>query len=243
MAVEEAHDRRGRRTRGSSGLLEREATLRAIDEVLDSARGGVASALVIMGHPGMGKTRLYEASLDGARGRGLKVLRAAGAELEQNLAFGVAAQIARASLADIGDSDRRALLDEAPSLVRALVGSGLLESDHGTRPDLAVSHALFALLGETLDTPGLLAIDDLQWCDAASLEFVLYLLQRLDELPVSLVMTGRPGAHAQLGEILDLIAAHPRVRVEPLTPLGSRAVAELVQQALGSRANAKLVQT
>src|SRR5436305_14933731 len=112
MTVGEAKDRRGRRVRGRSGLLERESVLQAIDAVLDAAAAGTGLALLILGHPGMGKTRLYEASLDGARSRGLRVLRAAGAELEQNLAFGVAGQIARAALAGLPADQREVILQE-----------------------------------------------------------------------------------------------------------------------------------
>src|SRR6202035_2425358 len=106
MAVGEAKDRRGRRVRGRPGLLERDTALTAIDEVVEAATAGAGLALLITGHPGMGKTRLYEASLDGARSRGLRVLRAAGAELEQNLSFGVAAQVARGVLGGVSDDHR-----------------------------------------------------------------------------------------------------------------------------------------
>lgn len=243
MAVGEAKDRRGRRARGKSGLLERDAALQAIDDVLEAALAAEGQALLILGHPGMGKTRLYETALDGARARDLRVLRAAGAELEQNLAFGVAGQIARAALAGISDDHRQALLDEAPALVRGLTGTGFVDQAADARNDLAISHALFALLAEALETgPGLLAIDDLHWSDAASLEFVLYLLQRLGELPLAIVMTRRPATGEEVGDLLDRIAAHRRVQVEALTPLGSAAVTRLMRNALGQRNHPDLVQ-
>jgi DNA-binding CsgD family transcriptional regulator len=242
MAVGEAQDRRGRRDRGRSGLLEREQVLRAIEQAVDAAQAGAGQALLIVGHPGMGKTRLHEASLDEGRVRGLRILRATGAELEQNLAFGVAAQIARATVSALPEEHRGALLRSAPRLFQALVGGELPEPAAEATTDLAVSHALFTLLADSLETDsGLLAIDDLHWSDPASLEFVLYLLQRLDELPLSIVMTRRAGPHAVLGEMLDLIAAHERVQVETLTPLGSPAIARLVHQTMGERATIELI--
>ncbi len=84
MAVGEVRDRRGRQARGSAGLLERDEALSAIETVLESAGDSSGLALLLVAHPGMGKTRLYEAALDGARERGLRVLRAAGTELERN---------------------------------------------------------------------------------------------------------------------------------------------------------------
>src|SRR5207248_878119 len=82
----------------------------------------------------------------------------------------------------------------APERVRSLAGprEELHEADEAD--DLTVSHGLFAVMaGVTESRPTLLAIDDLHWADVASLEFVLYVLHRLDELPVAMVMTRRPG--------------------------------------------------
>jgi DNA-binding CsgD family transcriptional regulator len=243
MAVGEVRDRRGRRVRGSSGLLEREDALGAVESVLEAAGEGSGLALLIVGHPGMGKTRLHEASLDGARERGLRVLRAAGTELEQNLAFGVAAQVARASLGDLKPRDRKAILEGAPALVQTLLGSGLPQFGSELDRDLAVAHALFSLLADALEAgPGLLAIDDLHWTDPASLEFMLYLLQRLDELPLSIVMTVRPGLHQEVRDLLDVVAGHRSVQVETLTPLGAEAADRLVRDALGPRADDQLAE-
>lgn len=123
MPVREATDRRGRAQRGRSGLLEREPALAAIDGILEGAGDGVGSALLIQGHAGLGKTRLYEAALDGARTRGMRVLRAAGAELEDAVAFGVARQLLNAHLSEVPAARRTALLSELPDPVRALAGA------------------------------------------------------------------------------------------------------------------------
>jgi DNA-binding CsgD family transcriptional regulator/tetratricopeptide (TPR) repeat protein len=244
MPVREAPDRRGRPLRGRAGLLERDALLQAITAALDAIEADAGEALLLEGHAGMGKTRLHEAALDEARRRGMRVLRAAGAELEQNVAFGVARQLVRALLHDLPAEGRRAFLAEAPERVRSLAGprEELPEPDHDG--DLTVSHGLFAVMAGAAETrPTLLAIDDLHWCDVASLEFVLYVLHRLDELRVALVMTRRPGGVGEASDPLDRISSHPRVRVESLAPLGSEAVEELAGEALGERADRALVET
>src|SRR6185437_14883757 len=110
MSITESPDRRGRSVRGGTGLLERDETLTAIDELLDHARAGHGASLLIEGHAGMGKTRLYEAALDAARARGMRVLRAAGAELESEIAFGVAAQLLTAQLQLLEPAKREDLL-------------------------------------------------------------------------------------------------------------------------------------
>src|SRR2546430_2404755 len=107
MPVREAPDRRGRAERGSSGLLERDPALRAIDAALEDTQRGMSRALLLEGHAGMGKSRLHEAALDRGRASELVVLRAAGAELERHVAFGVARQLLGGLLAEIAP-DRHA---------------------------------------------------------------------------------------------------------------------------------------
>src|SRR5437660_4290790 len=139
MPLREA-DRRGRAVRGRKGLLERDDALAAIHDLLDAATQGAGRTLLISGHPGMGKTRLHEATLDEARRRNLVVLRASGSELEQNLAFGVAAQLLRSLLNDLPTTQRAVLLEQAPSRVRTLEGLGEQDSEPEAGDDLAVSH-------------------------------------------------------------------------------------------------------
>ncbi|MBV9941824.1 MAG: AAA family ATPase [Solirubrobacterales bacterium] len=243
MPVREVPDRRGRPVRGSEGLLERDDLLEAVSAAVDAVATGTGVALLLEGHAGMGKTRLHEAALDEGRRRGVRVLRAAGAELEQNVAFGVAGQLVRALLHDLTPEGRRVFLVEAPERVRSLAGPreelpGLADVGH-----LTVSDGLFSVMAGAAEArPTLLAIDDLHWCDVVSLEFVLYVLHRLDELPVALVMTRRPGPAAERSDALDRISSHPRVRLEHLTPLGSGAVAEMAHDALGERSDQRLAE-
>src|SRR5580693_4773128 len=243
MPVREAPDRRGRSLRGRAGLLERDDLLLAISAALDAVQDGNGRALLIEGHAGMGKTRLHEAALDDARGRGLRVLRAAGAELEQNVAFGVAGQLIRALLSELPPAGRRAFLAEAPERVRSLAGAREDMVDPGDAGDLTMSHGLFTMMAGAAEARAtMLAIDDLHWCDVASLEFVLYVLHRLDELPVALVMTRRPAMGGESADALDRISSHARVRVEALMPLGTDAVDELTRGALGERSDPVLVE-
>ena len=196
--------------------------LQAITDALDSIAAGDGAALLFEGHGGMGKTRLHEAALDEGRRRGMRVLRAAGTELEQNLAFGVAGQLVRALVADLPRQARRAFLNEAPERVRSLAGAGEDLPEPGDTGDLTLSHGLFTVMAGAAETCAtLLAIDDLHCCDAASLEFVLYVLHRLDELPAAVIMTRRPDSGGEAAAALDRIGSHPRVRLESLTPLGA----------------------
>jgi len=242
MAVSEARDRRGRSARGRAGLLDRELALQAIADTLDSPGTDAGQALLVVGHAGMGKTRLYGTTLDAARSRELRVLRAAGAELEQNLAFGVALQLLQSLFAELPSSRRERLLAAAPRRIRDLYLGQAAAAEPDSGEDMSIAHGLFMLVATATETRrGLIAIDDLHWCDPASLTFVLYLLHRLDELPLAVVMASRPPESQAAREALDRIAAHPRVQVQTLGPLGEDAVAELAQRTLGERAVPSLV--
>jgi DNA-binding CsgD family transcriptional regulator/tetratricopeptide (TPR) repeat protein len=164
------------------------------------------------------------------------VLRAAGAELESEIAFGVAAQLLTAQLQLLEPAKREDLLVAAPEPIREL--AGLASGEHAEpATNVALSQALFTALAAAEDArPGLLAIDDLHWCDGASLEFVRYLLHRLEELPIAVVMTRRLAHGDASPDVLERIATHPRVRLHTLTALGTDAVGELAQEVLGERA-------
>lgn len=229
--VREVPDRRGRAERGSSGLLERDVALDAIDTTIEHARAGRGAALLFEAHAGMGKTRLYEAALDRARAAGMTVFRAAGSPMERDVGFGVARQL----LESLPRAERVALLRAAPASVQALVGAADAEV-----AELSLAHGVFAVIAAAAEiSPALVAIDDLHWSDAASLAFVLYLLHRLDDLPAAVLLTRRPGGgNAPVNEI----TAHPRVRVRELAPLGRDAVAQLSQRFLGARADTEVVE-
>jgi predicted ATPase len=97
------------------GLLERELMLEQLQVALEQAREGSGQALLIEGHAGIGKTRLYEAALDSARELRFRVLRASGAELERHVAFGIAAQLLGAQLDELSPKRRNAMLAELPA--------------------------------------------------------------------------------------------------------------------------------
>ncbi|MBV8432571.1 MAG: AAA family ATPase, partial [Solirubrobacterales bacterium] len=229
--------------RAGSELLDRAGVLSSIDQTLASAGGPVSRALLLVGHAGMGKTKLFEAALSRAQTRRLRVVRAAVAELEQNLAFGLAAQLLRSLLSGVPADQRRSLVDTAPEPLAALEHASVGHQE--LRPDdhLAVSHGVLTVLAAATESaPALLAIDDLHWSDSASLELLLYLLHRIDELPVGVIMTRRPHADEAPTDPLTHLASHPKVWVENLAPLSRDAIGELIQQMLGREVDPALAE-
>ena len=87
------------------------------------------------------------------------------------------------------------------------------------------------------DTPTLLAVDDAHWADEASLRYLTFLLPRLEDLPVLLVVAGRPGEPGSEPELLAQLAADPAARVLRPGALSADAVAEMVREAFASGAD------
>jgi DNA-binding CsgD family transcriptional regulator len=245
------------------GLLERDEALRTLAGALGSARSGAGAFVLIEGHAGMGKTRLVDAALEQADSIGIAALRITCAELERNLSFGIAERLVKALLAELPARRRTALLRKAPALVRPLIEDGGAARTAARQPaaiephapddkpppsagdaaTLAQAHGLFTVTAEALEAaPALVAVDDLHWCDQASLEFLLYLSNRLDELPVAVLGTRRTGIAEQPVDVLERIAALGHIRVERLPPLTRSAVGVVVGRALGERADEAVIE-
>jgi DNA-binding CsgD family transcriptional regulator len=179
-----------------TGLFERKAELGRIDALLALAQAGSGDMLLITGPAGIGKSVLLGVARERARLAGMRVLSGCGRELEGGFSFGVARQLFEPLLAGAGEKERDVLL--AGAAHRALTALGG-ETGHpaaavGSDPPFAVAHGLYWLAVNASETaPVLLAIDDLQWADQASLRFVLYLAERLSGLPVALALSWRTG--------------------------------------------------
>ena len=86
-------------------------------------------------------------------------------------------------------------------------------------------HGLYRLAANLAgDAPLVLVIDDLDMADAATLRFILYLVGRLDAVPVALLVACGSAVPGHGRDILDEVLAHPATRrcaVEPLGPEGT----------------------
>jgi DNA-binding CsgD family transcriptional regulator len=215
-------------------LLEREAELRAVEDLLEAARAGGGHLLLVEGHAGIGKTALLDAAVAQARASGSTILRARGSELESDFAFGIALQLFEPLLAGTDDETHDRLLAGSAALAGPLLERPTSwcgnEADDRSYP---VIHGLFWLLSNLAEAgPVLIAIDDAHCADRASLRLVLYLLQRVDAMSVAIMVArrlGEPGAPDDLlGQIAAHTSSHP-VRPSALSRTGAR---ELVTAAL-----------
>lgn len=104
----------------------------------------------------------------------------------------MARQLFEPLLADAGQPERELLLaGAARRAVIALDGQDDVVPPIGADPAFAAIHGLYWLaVNAGQGVPTLLVIDDLQWADPASLDFVLYLAARLEGLPAGLWRRG-----------------------------------------------------
>ena len=184
MAVSGGQCRNERRSR-DAGRTRRE--LAEIAALLERARAGEGGVLLLEGPPGIGKSALLgAAAAAAARDR---VLRGRGGDVERDLGFGLVRELFEAPLRAASDDQRTRWLAGAARPAGAVLGAG----QEGMAGDAAsVAYALYWLLAAIADEgPVVLLADDLQWCDVASLRWLIYLARRIDGLAVALVASCR----------------------------------------------------
>jgi DNA-binding CsgD family transcriptional regulator len=204
-------------------VVGREEELGALHALLDrlTADGG-PSAIALEGDAGIGKSTLWLALVDAARGRGLRVLVSRPLEAERGLAY-----------AGLGDLFEGVLADVLPFLPpprrRALEVALLVEDAAGPPVDaralgVAVRSAFEALASEG---PLVVAIDDLQWLDESSADAVGFALRRLPDAPILLLWTRRLGEGTQLSAVESALD-HRRVERVAVGPLSIGAIHGIV---------------
>src|SRR5262245_12374164 len=170
-------------------VIEREEALEAIAATLAAARDGSGRCLVMEGAAGLGKSRLAAEAADSAVADRMTVLRARGAELERDFSFGVVLGLF-VPLLTAAAEERDALLSGAAGLCTPLLTPGEQVPDTLVESEFPLLHGLHWLAANAAErAPLLLVVDDAHWADPPSLRFLLYLLQRLDELPIAMLIT------------------------------------------------------
>ncbi len=158
------------------------------------------------------------------RGRvdaGLQVLSARGNELEREFAFGVARQLFEVPVARADPERQEQLLAGAAGFTRPLLGLDRRRDERdatsqrqahrdGPAPDIGftLSHGLYWLTANLAEgEPLMLALDDAQFADRSSLQCLVYLAARCQELPVLLALTVSTDEVERRDELLQALRA------------------------------------
>ena len=205
-------------------IVGREAELTALDEFVRSV--GSPRAFVLTGGPGIGKTTLWEAGVDLARRRGLRVLSARASQAETQLAF--------AALTDLLDGvGPEELASVPPPQLHALEVALLRTQPPDNPPPPAALSVGFlnAVRALAAREPLLVALDDIQWLDAASAEAVAFAASRIDGQPVRFLLARR----SRSASPLERAQGPNGVRRLEVNPLSLGATQRLLSERLGLR--------
>lgn len=195
-----------------AGLVGRDAELAEVDRALAEAGTGRGRVVLVLGEPGIGKTRFTEAVLARAAAAGARTGRGA------------------------WEPDGSPPLEGWTAAARAALGRpGVLAPTPGESRDAAAeSYRLAeALLAEVAGGPPVvLVLDDVHWADADSLRLVRRVAARLATVSLVLVVALRPAAGDTPAPVVDLLGA--LARLDPLRLELAGLDAEAVVAAVGT---------
>ncbi|UZG60014.1 helix-turn-helix transcriptional regulator [Rhodococcus opacus] len=193
-------------------LFERGREVEAITRAVRSGARGDGQMLLIEGPSGIGKSRLLTAAHHIGVEVGAEVLTTCGGELEQDFPLGLVLRLLETRLTRATSAERDAVFRGHAALAEPMLHRPLHETTTALTDQFVLLHSLYWLIANLAEErPLVLIADDLQWGDELSLRFLLYLTQRLGDLPVTIVgavRTGDPAAENELVARIALQASH-----------------------------------
>ena len=196
-------------------LIGRDPEQRLIETLLEGARGGASTALLIRGEAGIGKTAVLQHA---AESSGFRTVRCTGMESEHEIPLAGLEQLLR----PLGG-----LIDRLPGPQASALRSALGVSGERVEDRLLLGLATLNLLAEaTADGPLLCIVDDLQWVDGPSAQAFLFAARRLGAEGVVMLLAVRDDPASWFEA--------PGLQQLTLAPLSEPAAREVVVRSRGA---------
>ena len=221
-------------------ILGREDALALIRAWLEKAREADSQIVFVTGEAGIGKTTLVDAFLE--QSSALNLLIARGQCLEQYGAgeaylplFDSFCRLAQAHGPRITDVLRRhapSWLVEMPGLTSEAERDSMRQKNQGVTRERMLREIAEAIEALTVDTPLILVLEDLHWCDYSTLDLISYLARRREAARLLLIGTYRPVevivTEHPLRDVQRELQLHKLSHELPLDYLTEKAVAEFL---------------
>jgi len=215
-----------------SSLLEREAEISRLAGAIGGAADGRGGLVLVEGVAGVGKSTILAHAREQAGAGGCLILSARGDELERAFPFGLATQLLAEPTREQAPADPELLGGAAKLAMPLLEGQPPGPEPSGDpSPGFPIMHGLHWLVAGLAERcPLLIAVDDAHWADIPSLRFLVYLAQRIEGMPLAVLLSIRSGeAMAPEAEaLLARLRVHPLSDTLPLAPLSEASAQQLV---------------
>jgi DNA-binding CsgD family transcriptional regulator len=229
----------------ADALLERDHEVEEVRTAVRAVGQQAGAALMIEGAAGIGKSRLLDLARLQASKSGLRALSARATELEQGFPFGVIRQLFERTLVEAEPGERDRWLAGAAALADDVLtgptSSASVTTQPASDPGYAWQHGLYWLASNlSTDSPLVLVVDDLQWCDAPSARALAFIARRLEGQPLGLIAATRP-LDPELTPDAAALVGDPAAEVLRPAPLTETAIGALVSDRLSGEPDERFV--
>ncbi len=222
-------------------LVGRAEPLAFLEDELERAAAGEFRCVLVLGEPGVGKTRLA-GELVARHPETTTGLAARAHPLGATTAFGVWAEALERHLRSLPPEEVERLcagfLDDLARLLRSVAAVRGRSPEHEPPRGRLLEGLAVVLANLAVDRPVVIVVDDVHLADPSSLETLHYLAYSCADARLLVVATARPaelGAQPMAGDVLLGLEQEGLLRRLSLGPLRSDDLRDLAQAVVGDR--------